>query len=820
MDHLPVEPSAISLSHQPFAMTTDLKQAFRFFASAPGFTLLIVSVMAIGIAATTSIFSIVNGVLLEPLAFPQPDRLVAIQSETSDDADGSASVPDVTDFQGARTVHGVAAYAGGTSNLTGRGEALTLHTMFVTGDLLGTLQARLLRGRSFSEAELKPGAASTAVIAERLWTERFGRSPSAVGGIATIDGQPFTIVGVLPDTFDFPVHTARPDVWLPIAATQIGAQMAAQRGAHFVHTIGRLNDGVSLEKASSELATIGERLARDYPKSNAARRVRVLPLRERLVSQHRAALIALLGAVAAVLLIACVNVANLLLARGVNRRREIAIRVSLGASRGRIVRQLLAESLLMAIAAGAAGVLLSLWGVALIVAASPVDIPRLAEAHIDQRVLLFAALLSTLTGLVFGIIPALQASRAEAGETLKRTTTVADPRGARMRHALVAAEIALSLLLLAGAGLLARTLLNLERVDVGFAADRALTMEISLPDSRYPDDAARVAFFRRVVAAMQAVPGARSAAASSTLPLTGNDLGVGFRVEGRPVRDDDHTTAAYHAVSPDYFAAMGIRVLRGRAITDRDDEQAPRVLVISETMARTYWPGEDPVGRRVTIGYGNQGPREVVGVVADVKEAQLSEPPRAEMYAAFPQTPWPFFSVVVGADGDPAALAASVRATLARLDPDQPPGDVRTLTHYVHLAAAQPRFMAMLAGTFAMLATVLAGLGIYGVLAYGVAQRRREIGIRMALGAQPRAVRRMVMTQAAVVGAAGLAAGLAGALALTRGLSSLLFGVSATDASTFAAVCGVLACVVAVAAYVPARRATGVDPMAALRTDS
>jgi len=800
-------------------MFTDFRQACRLLLKAPGFTSLVVAVLAVGIGATTVIFTIVDGVLLKPLPFREADRLIAIQSLTQDDDDGTASVPDVTDLKAARTVQDVVGYTGGTAILTGRGDATTLLTTFVTGDLMATLRAPMLRGRSFSEADVRPGAAPTIVIAERLWRERFGGDPSAVGGAATIEGQAFTILGIAPDTFDFPIQAKRVDAWLPIGSTQIGAQLASQRGAHFVHTIARLRPGVSAEQAASEMGAIGERLARDFPKTNAARIVKALPLQERIVRQHRLALTVLLGAVAAVLLIACANVANLLLARGVARRREIAIRAALGAGRGRIVRQLLIESLVVSIAAGAVGVLLSLWGLAAVVAASPVDIPRLHEVRIDRGVLAFAALLSMATGIAFGIIPAFQVSNSDAGETLKGTTGGMDPRGARTRQILVASEVALSLLLLAGAGLLGRTLVNLERVDIGFVAERALAMEVSMPDTRYPTDAARIAFYRRTLDALRALPGVRSAAAGSTLPLMGNDMGIGFRVEGRPVRNEDHTNAAYHAVSPDYFAAMGIRILRGRGFTDRDDDHAPPVLVISETMARTYWPGEDAIGKRVTIGYHNSGPREVVGIVADVKESELSEPARPEMYAAFPQTPWPFFSVVVRADRDPVALAPAVRTSLTRLDPEQPPGDVQTLTHYVRLATAQPRFTAMLAGAFAAIATLLAGLGIYGVLAYGVAQRRREIGIRMALGAQPGDVRRLVMSQAAALGAAGLAAGVAGALLLTRTLSSLLFGVTASDPATFGAGCALLMGVVVAAAYLPARRATRVDPMVALRAD-
>jgi len=800
-------------------MSTDLRHAVRILRQAPAFTLLVVIVLAIGIGATTSIFSIVDGVLLRPLPFPDPDRLIAIQSAVRGEDDGTASVPDIADLQAAHTVQDVVGYTGGSVILTGHGEAKTLLTAFVTGDLMRTLGVPLLRGRSFTPDDVQIGAAPVAVISERLWTERFGRQPSAVGATATIDGQPFSIIGVAADSFEFPIQAKRVDAWLPIATTQIGAQLAAVRGAHLMHTIARLRPDASIAQAAAELDAIAERLARDYPKSNAARTLRVAPLQERIVREHRTALTVLLAAVAGVLLIACANVANLLLARGIARRREIAIRSALGAGRGRIVRQLLIESVLLAVLAGGAGVLLSQWGIAAIVAASPLDIPRLQSVHVDRTVLLFAALLSAATGIGFGIIPAFQVSRADAGETLKGTTGGIDVRSARTRQLLVAGEVALSLVLLVGAGLLGRTLMNLERVDVGFVAERALAMEISLPDTRYPSAEARIAFYRRAVDALRAIPGVQSAAASSTLPLSGNDMGVGFTIEGRQVRDEDHINAAYHAVSPEYFATMGIRLLRGRAFSGHDDERAPAVMVISDTMARTYWPNADPIGRRVTVSYGNTGPREIVGIVADVKESAVSEPPRAEMYTPFAQTPWPFFTVVVRADRDPAPLAAALRTTVTQLDPEQPPGDVQTLGYYLREATAQPRFTAALAATFALLATVLAGLGIYGVLAYSVAQRRREIGIRMALGARAADVRALVVGQAVALGAIGVAAGVAAAIGLTRVLASLLFGVSASDPLTFAGVCMVLLIVVGAAAYLPARRATRVDPLVALRAD-
>jgi putative ABC transport system permease protein len=800
-------------------MFTDLKQAIRLLFKAPGFTSLVVAVLAIGIGATTAIFSIVNGVLLKPLPFPDAGRLITIQSVTHNEDDGTASVPDVIDWQSARTVGGVVGYTGGTVILTGHGEARTLRAAFVTGDLIGAVGAMPLRGRSISADDAKPGAAPVAVIAERLWADRFDRNPSVVGAMATLDGQAFTIVGIMPDAFDFPIQAERVQVWLPVTSIPVAAQFAAERGARFVHAIARLQPAVTLAQALAELTGIAERLAVAYPASNAGRTVRLVPLQDQIVRQYRTALTVLLAAVGVVLLIACANVANLLLARGVARRREIAIRAALGAGRGRIVSQLLTESLIVAIIAGAAGVLLSLWGVAALVAASPIQIPRLHDVHIDRPVLLFAALLSAATGIVFGLVPAFHVSRSDASETLKDTARGSGAQGARTRQVLVVAEVALSLVLLAGAGLLARTLVNLQRVDLGFVADRAVAMEISLPDTRYATAAARVAFYRRTIESLRAIPGATSVAAASTLPLMGNDMDIGFRIEGRPRRAEDHINAAYHAVSSDYFKTMGIRVVRGRRFTDRDDEHAPGVLIISETMARKYWPNEDPLGKRVTVGSNSWGLREIVGIVGDVKESELAEDARPEMYTPFPQTPWAFFTVVLRTEAAAALVAPQMRAVVVKLDPDQPPGDVATMTHYVERAIATPQFTATLVGAFATLATALAGLGLYGLLAYGVAQRRREIGIRLALGARPSDVRSLVVSQAIGLGAIGLALGTAAAFAITRALASLLFGVSASDPLTFTASCALLLAVVATAAYLPARRATRVDPMVALRAD-
>jgi putative ABC transport system permease protein len=597
------------------------------------------------------------------------------------------------------------------------------------------------------------------------------------------------------------------------------ASLMDGRGASFMNAIGRLRPGATAGQAQSELEAIATRLAQQYPATNAGRTIAVLPLHEDIVNDYRRGLALLLGAVGVVLLIACANVANLLLARGAARHKEIAIRLALGAGRARLIRQLLVESVVFSSAAGLVGIILALWGVAALIAATPLDIPRLQTAHVDTTVLAFATFVSMATGVVFGVAPALQLSRPDHGGALNDAGRGSSgARAARTGRALVVAEIALSLVLLAGAGLLVRSFLRLQQVEPGFVPQRAVTMQLLLPGSRYPDAAAQVRFSRLVHDRIATAPGVQSAAVSSTLPMSGSNLGAGFTVDDHPLANPaDRPTAAGFAVSPDYFATMGIQLVRGRAFTARDDENAPPVAIINETMAQRFWPNEDALGRRLT-SYGGLS-REIVGVVRDVKTRDLSEHAGPQLYTPFVQTPWPFLAVVARTTGDPAGLSSTLRQAISGADPDLGAGEVRTIDDYLAQSVATPRFNATLIAGFALLALFLAGCGLYGVMSYAVVQRSREIGIRMALGAQPGDVRGMVVSQALKMGLAGLLVGLAGAFAATRLLDNLLFGIGPSDPATFATVCSLLLGVVLVAAYVPARRATRVDPMVALRAE-
>jgi len=814
----------------------DLRYGARMLWKSPVVTLVAVAALALGIGANTAIFSVVNTVLLRPLPFAEADRLVMVWDTHPFALKlGYDYIPSsngtFADFrQQSESFEQMAALDTWTVNLTGRNEPERIEGTQVSSSLFPLLRARPLLGRAFTPEEEKPGAARVVVMSHGLWQRRFGGDANILGQTVTLDGEKYEVVGVMPPDFTFPQNSGLPaffpfaqktDLWTPWVLTE---EQRQNRGSHHIAVIGRLKPGRTLQQAQAELGTIASRLEQQYPDDLKDFGVSVMPLHEQVIGKSRVAILVLLCVVAFVLLIACANVANLLLARAAARQKEVAIRTALGASRGRVIRQLLTESVLLSFIGGALGVLLAMWGVDLLIALSPGDIPRTGEIGIDARVLGFTFGVSLLTGLVFGLAPALQASKQDLHEALKEGGRggTTGPRRARVRSILIVFEVALALVLLVGAGLLVRSFFKLRNVSPGFDPENVLTLNVPLPGTRYKDGAQASAFYQRLIERLKALPGVEAVGAVSQLPLTGAEEIDGFDIEGRPgpASGADVQTADFRVVSTDYFRAMKIPLVSGRYFTEQDTAGAPGVIIIDETLARRFFPNEDPLGKRINEGGSPNrlGFLTIVGVVAGIKHSSLDAEPKPAMYVSYLQSHWLDMTLTVRAGGGGAEnLAAAVRREVWALDKDQPVAGVQTLESLFAKAVAPQRFQMMLVGLFAAVALLLSVVGIYGVMAYAVTQRTHEIGIRMALGAQRGDVFKLLMSQGMAQALIGVAIGLAGAFALTRLMSSLLFGVSATDPLTFAGVSLLLSSVALLACYVPARRATKVDPMVALR---
>jgi putative ABC transport system permease protein len=807
----------------------DLKYGARSLLKSRGFTLLAVVVLALGVGANTAIFSVVNAVLLRPLPYAEPERLVALWG----DAEGAerravVSYPDLEDWRAqAQSFEYVSAAAQSSALLRGEGEPEPLYGADVSADLFPLLHLRPALGRAFTREEDRAGAEPVILIGHNLWRRRFNSDPSIVGRQIRIGagGVPTTVVGVLPEGFSFPPQTGRTDYLRPVAPAL--GERTQRRGSYSLPVVARLKEGVTARQATEEMRAIGARLEEQYPDEGFRLGAALVPLEEEVAGRGvRRSLYVLLGAVGLVLLIGCANVANLLLARAAARHREMAIRTALGASRRRVVRQLLTESLLLSSAGGALGLLIAAWGVDLIVAAGP-NLPRLRGVALDAPVLAFTAAVSLLTGLAFGLAPALSAARVDLQEALKeggRSSTAGGAR-ARLRSALVVAEVALSLVLLVGAGLLIRSFANLVATNPGFDPQGVLTTRVSLARQKYPDAERQQAVFAEMIERLRSVPGVESAAAIYPLPLGGTTTGNTFLIEGRPApRPSDKPSAHYRAVSPDYFRVMRTKVARGRAFTERDGGGAPPVMIVNETFARKFFAGEDPLGKRVQIeragpgGAEAQPAREIVGVVGDVRHEGLDEEAGPEFYVPYAQAPESAMNLVVReAVGGASGIGAAMRAAIRQVDAEQYVPAVEPMTELVADSVARRRFNALLTGLFAAVALVLAAVGIFGVTSYTVAQRTHEIGVRMALGARPASVLRMILGQGLRLILCGVALGLAASFALTRVLAGLLYGVRPTDAVTFVGIPVLLTAVAMLACYLPARRATKVDPMVALR---
>ncbi|HKV11093.1 MAG TPA: ABC transporter permease [Thermoanaerobaculia bacterium] len=797
----------------------DLKFAGRQLAKSPGFTLVAVLTLALGVGATTAIFSVVYGILLRPLPFAEPDRIVRAYPTASDGSPDSFSVPNYLDWsREAKTIEAASAMDNGTVTLAGDGgEPERLEAFWVRTDFFRILGLKPIAGRTFSPGEDKPAEQRVVLISEELWQRRFGRDRSVIGRRLDLNGVPSTVVGILGRDGQYPANA---DVWLPLAFEE---QMLTQRGAYYLNAIAKLAPGATLEEARAEAKVIGDRLAREYPRDNEGTSVGMAPLQEFMVGDVRTPLLVLLGAVLLVLLIACANVANLLLVRAASREGEIAIRTALGAGRTRIVRQLLTESLLLALVGGAAGVLLAVWMTRALVALAPRSTPRLEEVGVDGSVLLFTLGLTLLTGVLFGLVPALQASRPNLVGTLKEGTRGSRGRAAtRVRSLLVVTETALAVVLLAGAGLLIRSFGELQKVDVGFRPEGVVKLNLALPESQYPEEARVRTFAGELLTSVRALPGVKSAAlAAWGLPLSGTVTVISYTIEGHPPPPNGYEgNVRIGIASPEYFRTMGIPVLRGRDFTGQDRNGAPQVVVINQTAARQMFPGEDPMGKHVTLGWSVDGVRrggEVVGIVGDFKQDALQEDPEPHLFLPFEQAPVEGMTVVLRTATEPAAVATAVREKVHALDPNLAIYGLQTLEEVVASSASQPKFYMLLLGGFSAIALLLAAVGIYGVIAYGVRQRTQEIGIRLALGASQDRVLRMVVGQGMALAVAGALAGLVGALLATRGMRSLLYQVSASDPMIYTGVALMLVLVAAVASWLPARRAARTDPQLVLR---
>ena len=803
----------------------DIRYGVRSLLKHPGFTAIVVITLALGIGASSAIFSVVNTVLLRPLPYRQADRLVAIQELTADGKRVQVTPANFLDWRAQNTVfEQLAAILTRPANLALADTAERVDFAMTSANFFSVFGVEPQQGRLFIPADEQAGHAPVVVISHGLWQRRFGGDASLVGKPITLDGASYTVVGIAPAGFQYPDKT---DVWVPpfrLAPVMNERMDPTQvRGYGMLAAVALLKPGVGLPQAASEMETITARLRQQYPDTNNRRFNRVVSLHTHLVGETGPMLLLLFGAVGFVLLIACANVANLLLASAAARQKELAIRTALGASRLRLIRQLLTESVILALIGGALGFLLALWGVAFMTRLLPQDFPRLGEIRLDWRVLGFTLVASVVTGILFGFAPSLQLSKTDVQDSLKEMGrgVSSSRRQNRLRNLLIVGEVALSVVLLVGAGLLFRSFLQLQAVNTGFTPQQVLTGRLTPAGANYRTDADYISFYDKTIQRISATPGVAAVGAINTLPLDKGPT-AGFRIEGRPpLTTDKWPGGNYRTVSTDYFRAMNIPIVQGRAFTDRDTETAPLVAIVNQALAQRDFPNDNPIGKRINLGNTNQQGQpvwfEIVGVAADVRSLELREPATPEFYLSALQDSFGSMFVVIRSTVEPTAVAGAIRQAAAEVDKSAAVSDIKTMDHIVSAAVTQPRFNLFLLGLFSCIALLLSAAGIYGVTAYSVAQRTHEFGIRMALGAQVGDVLRMIIRQGMLLISVGVAVGLAASFALTRLLRTLLFGVSATDPLTFVAITVLLTLVALVACYVPARRATKVDPLTALR---
>jgi putative ABC transport system permease protein len=805
------------------ALWQDLRYAIRTLAKEPGFTIVAILTLALGIGANTAIFSLIDSVLLNPLPYKNPASLLSIVAGNREAGTTGTPVsfPKLQALeQQTKTLESVGAFYQTTMNMTGRGEPEDINVNRVNADFFHALGVAPAMGRDFLSAEDQVGGADVAILSNAFWRSQFNSDPNVLGKSLSLDGKPTTIVGVLPRSFAFPFQQPRPDVWVPRVFDIMGLRPEQLRmGAGFLFLIARLSPGQTMAQAQAEADGISETYAKAYPgNADAAKHsLDMTSLTDNLVGGVRPSLFVLLGAVGFVLLIACANVASLLLTRATAREKEMSIRQSLGATRARLTRQLLTEGLVLAFAGGAIGVLIASVTMPLLRAGAGNQVPRLDEVHVNGLVLLASFVLCVVTGAVFGLVPAVQVADHDLHGTLKEGRGTASGGSARARQAMVIAEVAVALLLVTGAGLLIRSFVNLVRVNPGFDSHGVMTFPVGLPTTKYATLPQRAEFFRQALEKIKTIPSVESAGVVSYMPMTGAARYVFFCPEGQVCQGiGKDPLISMKQISEGYFAAMGIPLFRGRVFTNADIDGAPQVVIINQTVAEKYFPGQDPIGKTLQNSR-DRIPLQIVGVVADAKITLLSAPKFEEMYRPHLQAPWMAMTFVVRSNSAPQPLVAAVREKIQSIDPDLAVSGVQSLDHLVSDSVGQPRLLTALVGAFAAFALLLAAIGIYGVMAYSVSQRMREMGIRMALGATPRDIVRLVVGQGMRLALAGILIGFVASLWLTKFLASQLFGTQPKDPATFALVALGLALVALAACLIPARRAMRVDPMVALR---
>ena len=801
----------------------DIRYGLRVLVRRPGFALVAIATLALGVGANTAIFSVVNAVLLRTLPYQEPERLVALWETSTQPGQepndrNEVAMGNFLDWRSqAEVFEGVAALNYANVNLTGVAEPERIQGAVVSANLFSVLGVQPLSGRGFQEEEENPASPRTVILSHGLWQRRFGSDPELIGKTLTLNSNPVTVIGIMPPAFDleFPI-TRQIDLWLPMRI----ASSNTDRQSHYLYVVGRLKPSVSLGQAQSGMNVLAGQLQDQYPKTNTGRGANVVALHQQLVGKIQPYLRLLFAAVGFVLLIACANVASLVLARVTSRHKEVAIRMAVGASRRRVVQQLLTESILLSILGGVAGLFLAYWETDLLVALTPPEVPRLGEIGLGAPVFIWTLGISIVTGVVFGLVPALGASKPDLNESLKEGgRSIAGSARNKTRNLLVVSEIALALMLLIGAGLMIRSFARLENVNPGFDPKNLLTMNISLPSQKYREKQQINSFFDRLLEGVLSLPGVEGVGGIDPLPLGGSDGTTGFVVEGEAPREvGDRPEVGERTITGGYFDAMHIPFMNGRAFQANDREDAPKVVIINEALAQRFWPNENAIGKR--LGFRPKEPQiwhEVVGIVGNVRHRSLDADPKPELYFPYSQYPGRFMTLVVRTSSDPVNAIGAVRSQVLALDPDQPVFDIKTMDERLSKSVGVSRFIMLLLGVFAALATLLASVGIYGLMAYTVTQRTHEIGVRMALGAKTTDVISLVLRHGLKLVFAGVGIGVAGALALTRLMETLLYNVSPTDTLTFVVITLILAGVALAACFVPARRAARVDPMIALR---